>query len=108
MATDVIVATIMRPKGETGVQTHFRHYLAWLEHSQHKGTLLTPFNAPAWQVYPVFAVRTLLDPLDGTASVRWYRHWHAKFLERTLRERLADANPCVVLAQCPLSAAAAL
>lgn len=59
-------------------------------------------------VYPVFAVRRVLDPLSGLASVWWYRYWHAMFLEYALRRRLAAGNDCVVYAQCPLSAAAAL
>jgi len=59
-------------------------------------------------VYPVFAVRRILDLLSGLASVWWYRYWHTVFLEFALRRRLSAGNDCVVYAQCPLSAAAAL
>jgi glycosyltransferase involved in cell wall biosynthesis len=108
MSAEVIVATVLRPEGETGVQTHFQTYLSLLKASQRRGSLVTPYNAPSWLVYPIFAVRRLIDPVNGTASAKWFRHWHALFLERALRRRLAAQGPCVIYAQCPLSAAAAL
>src|SRR4051794_21712828 len=98
----------MRPEGETGVQTHFTAYLEWLKTSHRVAALVTPFAEPAWQVYPIFALRSAITPLNGAASVKWYRHWHEVFLERALKKRLAVVDRCVVLAQCPLSAVAAL
>jgi glycosyltransferase involved in cell wall biosynthesis len=40
--------------------------------------------------------------------VAWYRHWHEAFLRNALRRSLAEVGACVVYAQCPLSARAAL
>jgi glycosyltransferase involved in cell wall biosynthesis len=40
--------------------------------------------------------------------VVWYRHWHEVFLYKALRRCLAGAGPCVVYAQGPLAARAAL
>ncbi|MBV8469800.1 MAG: glycosyltransferase family 4 protein [Burkholderiaceae bacterium] len=105
---EVIVATIMRPEGETGVQTHFRAFLRWLAGQGHAASLATPYDSPLWLVYPVFGLRVILHRLHGGLSVWWYRHWHAVFLEWALRRRLRDGRVCVVYAQCPLSAAAAL
>ena len=105
---EILLATIMRAQGETGVQTHVRTLLAWLQTQEQPAGLLTPFDAPRWQVYPVFGLRRVIERLNRSAGVWWYRHWHALFLERMLRARLADGQPRVIYAQCPLSAAAAL
>ncbi len=105
---EIQLATIMRAQGDTGVQTHVRTLLAWLQTQGQPAGLLTPFDAPRWQVYPVFGLRRVLERLSRSAGVWWYRHWHALFLERVLRARLADGRPRVIYAQCPLSAAAAL
>jgi glycosyltransferase involved in cell wall biosynthesis len=40
--------------------------------------------------------------------VWWYRYWHARFLEGTLRKRLAATPDSVIYAQCPVSADVAL
>ncbi|GAB2886731.1 hypothetical protein GCM10027046_13800 [Uliginosibacterium flavum] len=105
---DVVVATIMRPEGDTGVQTHFRTFLVWLQGRDLPASLITPYAVPAWLLYPVFGMRRLIDCVSGVASVWWYRYWHALFLEWALRAKLADGVARVVYAQCPLSAAAAL
>lgn len=108
MPGPLIVATVMRKHGETGVQTHVRHAARALAADGRAVEVLTPFDAPRALVWPVFGLRRLIDPLSGPASVWWYRHWHARFLQGLLRRRLADGAPCTVYAQCPPSAAAAL
>ena len=108
MPCPILIATIMRPEGDTGVQTHFRTFAAWLAKAGQPARVITPYDAPKWKVYPTFALRRLIDPLSGTASVWWYRHWHEVFLFHALRTALADGAPCVVYAQCPLSADAAM
>lgn len=108
MSAPILIATLMRPHGETGVQTHVRAVRDWLAQHGRSAQLITPFDCPQWQVYPVFGLRRLLDRVSREASVWWYRHWHAFFLQRALSARLSDGNPCVVYAQCPLSARAAL
>jgi glycosyltransferase involved in cell wall biosynthesis len=45
---------------------------------------------------------------SGSLSVWWYRYWHARFLEGTLRKRLAATPDSVIYAQCPVSADVAL
>lgn len=108
MPVPVLIASTMRPEGETGVQTHVRAVFDWLARNSRHVTLVTPFDRPHWQVYPVFGLRRLLDRISKPASVWWYRHWHAVFLQCALSVRLADGKPCVIYAQCPLSARAAL
>ena len=104
----IIVATILRPTGTTGVQTHFGTFVEWLKVKEISVSVITPFNAPLWLVYPVFAVRSVLDVVNGLVSVWWYRYWHTVFLQIALRRYLKNAGDCIVYAQCPLSAAAAL
>jgi glycosyltransferase involved in cell wall biosynthesis len=108
MPTPIVIATILRPEGETGVQTHFQALASWLARSPGQVRIVTPFDAPKYLLYPLFGLRKLIYPLHTTASVWWYRHWHRVLLRRTLAEQLADGAPCIVYAQCPLSAQAAL
>src|SRR5690606_4845908 len=61
-----------------------------------------------WLIYPVFGMRRLIDYVSKPTSVWWYRYWHSVALERALRQNLKGGRPCVVYAQCPLSARAAL
>lgn len=108
MSKPILIATLLHPEGDTGVQSHFRAFLAWAQAKTLPVTLLTPYSSPRWQVYPVFALRRFINFLHKSASVWWYRYWHALFLQRALRVALADGRPCTIYAQCPLSAAAAL
>ncbi|UOA08556.1 glycosyltransferase family 4 protein [Methylobacter sp. S3L5C] len=105
MTQPILIATIMRPQGDTGVQTHFQAYIEYLYQTKQPCELITPYNEPLWQVYPIFALRKLLR---GEVSVWWYRYWHAYFLRLALKYRLKSNTECVIYAQCPLSAAAAL
>src|SRR5262249_9075552 len=45
---------------------------------------------------------------SGSASVAWHRHWHEVFLCNALRPRIAEIGDCVIYAQGPLAARAAL
>lgn len=108
MKTPVVIATILRPEGETGVQTHFQAFAHWLRARHAAVSVVTPFDAPRYLVYPVFGLRRLVHLFNTPFSVWWYRHWHAWFLRSALRQRLKHSGPCVIYAQCPLSAQAAL
>ncbi|WP_347988530.1 glycosyltransferase family 4 protein [Methylomonas sp. AM2-LC] len=106
--TDIIIATIMRPTGETGVQTHCNSLMNYLSQHHISHRLITPFSYYNWLVYPIFALRKILHVFSGTLSVWWYRHWHAYFLQLALQQQLQSGIDCVIYAQCPVSAAAAL
>lgn len=108
MSERILISTIMRAEGDTGVQTHFRAVANYLIKQDKSVQLVTPFNAPSWLVLPTFAVRRLINPINSEFSVWWYRHWHKVFLQRALKKELADGKPCVIYAQCPLSADAAI
>ena len=104
----LVVATILRPVGETGIQTYVSELRRVMAARGRVVPLVTPFAASPALVAPVFGVRRLLDPLSGTASVWWYRQWHRRLLTRALRGVLDGPRQQVIYAQCPLSALAAM
>lgn len=108
MSGPILISSSMRREGQTGLQTHARMFLASLTERRRTCAMVTPYNAPLWQVYPIFGLRKLIDPLNGSASVWWHMRWHEHFLRQALRRRLRQADACVIYAQCLTSAQAAL
>lgn len=108
MSREILIATLMRPKGETGVQTHFN---AVLDYTAAQGRpsvqLVTSHDAPSMIVIPLFGLRRLVGLISSSVSVWWYRHWHARMLAWALR-RHHSAAIRTIYAQCPPSACAAL
>jgi len=108
----IIIATIMREQGETGVQTSFNTLKKVISERGSEASIITPFSFYQFLIIPVFAVRRLLDKLSGELSVWWYRYWHYVFLKQALIKELAEKDkkgiPVVIYAQCPISAKAAL
>jgi glycosyltransferase involved in cell wall biosynthesis len=104
----LIIATIGRDEGRTGVHTHVRQLRRYLDEQGRAATLVTPFSWGGPLSVPVFGFRLALQRASTSASTVWYRHWHEVFLRQALRQVLASAGPCVVYAQDPLSARAAL
>jgi glycosyltransferase involved in cell wall biosynthesis len=110
----VVIASLARERGITGVHTHVRQLRDFLEWSDRAVTLVTPHSWAGGSVggrlvlAPLFGVRPVLERVWGPAHVWWYRTSHEWFLRRALRSQLADLGPCVVYAQCPPSARAAL
>jgi glycosyltransferase involved in cell wall biosynthesis len=104
----LVIATILRQDGGTGVHTHVRRFREYLADEGVQTTLVTPWSGGPLLSSSVFAVRLGLEPVSGSASVVWYRHWHERFLRRGLRRHLARLGDAVVYAQGPLEARAAL
>jgi glycosyltransferase involved in cell wall biosynthesis len=104
----LVIATILREEGITGVHTHVRQLRRYLDECGEPAELVTPFSWCGALAVPVFGPRLILGRLSRPAGVVWYRHWHEVFLYRALRTRLANTRECVVYAQGPLAARAAL
>ncbi|HEX6519507.1 MAG TPA: glycosyltransferase family 4 protein [Streptosporangiaceae bacterium] len=105
----LVIATILRGDGITGVDTHIRQLRRYLAASGTGSTLVTPFSWGGPLAYPVFGLRQLiLQRCSKPAGVAWYLYWHEVFLRNALRRHLAEAGDCVVYAQDPLAARAAL
>jgi len=99
---------VLRPTGETGVQTHVTELRALLKNTAVQFTVVTPFSSSRYVVSPVFSIRIFLTLFNAGLGIRWYRYWHAHFLARALRKQLLHAGHCIVYAQCPVSAEVAL
>jgi len=104
----LVIATMLREEGITGVHTHVRQLRRYLEDCGTAYTMVTPFSWGRTLTYPVFGFRRALELCSKSAGVVWYRHWHEVFLRNALRRRLAGVGDCVVYAQGPLDALAAL
>ncbi|SES49892.1 Glycosyltransferase involved in cell wall bisynthesis [Pedococcus cremeus] len=114
MSRPLVIATIARERGITGVHTHVRQLRAHLARTGGTAELVTPHTwavgSPprALVLAPLFGARVLLERVWGPGNVWWYRTSHELFLRRALRRRLAQEEACTVYAQCPVSARAAL
>jgi glycosyltransferase involved in cell wall biosynthesis len=104
----VIISTTFRETGTTGVHTHFQQVAQFLREQGTPVKIVTPFSRARPLTYPMFAPRLVLQRVNGPASVLWYRHWHEVFLRNALKRELAAAGDCVIYAQGPLDARAAL
>src|SRR5437870_2784896 len=84
----VILASINRPEGDTGVHTHGKMLAAGLRDAGVTCDVVSAFHGSAkW--LPVFAVRPLLlHRINKTWSTFWHRRWHRAALHENLRRRL--------------------
>jgi glycosyltransferase involved in cell wall biosynthesis len=107
---EIILATLLRPEGDSGVQTHIQTFADQLRAAGRPVTVVTPFSARSPLLRPVFAVRIPLRLASRSAGVWWYRRWHGHYLEQALRRHLADSGDAgaVIYAQCPVSASVGL
>ena len=114
MTTPVLVASIAREQGITGVHTHVRQLRAYLRSVGGDAEVVTPHSWAEGSLLrralllPLFGARVVLERVWGPANVWWYRSGHEHVLRRVLRRRLAAMGECTVYAQCPVSARAAL
>ena len=108
MTPAVVIATVNREHGSTGVHTHTRVLRDGLLAAGVACDVVTPFGGSrGW--LPLFAVRPLLlNRVNQTWATLWYRHWHGAAVRANLRRRLAAGGVDHIVAQCPVSAAAAL
>jgi glycosyltransferase involved in cell wall biosynthesis len=104
----LIVATMLREEGRTGVHTHARQLRRYLAGQGAPPVIITPLSWLRALAVPVFGFRYPLTLCSRSAGVVWYRYWHAVFLTRALRRTLAEIGDCVVYAQDPLAARSAL
>lgn len=104
----VVIATLLRREGPSGVQTHLGEFERYLRGRELPVSLVTAFSAAGVMGWGAFGLRRMVEPLSGAAGVLWYGWSHRVFLERGLRRALGSLGPAIVYCQCPVSAAAAL
>lgn len=105
----VIVASLMRFEGTTGVQSHMGEFVRYLISVRAAHEVATPFH---WLTSPLLVLlillRKLLEKSFQGAAVQVYRRGHAFLLGYRLGWLMRRHPSCVVYAQCPVSAAVAL
>lgn len=105
----VIVASLMRFHGTTGVQTHMGEFVRYMAAAGEPHEVATPFH---WTTSPLLvlfvALRKLLERCLKPGAVVVYRQGHALLLWCRLRWLMWRHPRCVVYAQCPVSADVAL
>jgi len=106
--SEVVIATLMRQRGGSGLQSHVRTFDEYLRDSARPVSIVSPFEARSPFVLPVFAGRLGIRPVSRPAAVWWHQYWHAHYLKAALRTRLAARPDAVIYAQCPISAGVAL
>src|SRR5262249_37325333 len=104
----VAIATINREEGDTGVHTHTRILAGGLRDAGVTCDVVSAFSgSKKW--LPVFAVRPLLlHKVNKSWSTLWHRRWHRSALHENLKRYVAAEPPDAVVAQCPVSARAAM
>ena len=84
----IIVATVLRPQGETGVQTHLNAAIAFAKQEGVSIELATPFAVNKALVYPMFGLRKFVEPFSSSLGLWWYLRGHRALLQYYLRRRL--------------------
>jgi glycosyltransferase involved in cell wall biosynthesis len=105
----LVIANIFPENGTTGIHTHIRELRQYFDECGIATTVVTPFSWGRLLRYPVFGLRRLVvGRISRAAGVVWYQHWHEVFLRKALRRCLVQTGDCVIYAQGPLEARAAL
>ena len=104
----LVIATMQREEGITGVHTHVRQLRQYLDRCGMSAIFVTPYSWGRALTVPVFGPKLVLERCRRPASVAWHRHWHEVFLRNALGRRLAEIGDCVIYAQGPSAARAAL
>ncbi|MFF1823041.1 glycosyltransferase [Kribbella sp. NPDC058245] len=106
--SEVVIATLMRLEGPSGLQSHVRTFDTYLQDQHEPVTVVSPFSARSPFVLPIFAARIGVRRISKPAAIRWHEYWHAHYLEAALRRHLSARPDAVIYAQCPISAGVAL
>lgn len=105
---EVVIATLMKLHGPSGLQSHVRTFDEYLRSASEPVSIVSPFSARSPFVLPMFAARVGIRRVNRPAGVWWHQHWHAHYLEHALRRHLAERPDAVIYTQCPISTAVAL
>lgn len=105
----LIVATLMPPQGETGVQTHFNAILKAAAQRGIESQLAHPYADQLLIGRKAAAiVARLIKLINPEWFVVWNRWSHYFLLKQRLKDLLKNDNDAVIYAQDPLSCRAAL
>ena len=105
---NIIIATIQTPRGVTGLNTHIDQVKRFMEADGIEVTVVTPLSRYRALALLIFALRKLIDPVNGALGVWWFYRCRAMFLRLALSRILRRGRQNVIYAQCLVSAQAAL
>src|SRR3954467_9034532 len=97
----IYIATVLRPEGDTGIQTHFNTFVRWAQQAGAAVRLVTPFDDA--RALPALGLGRLFKPFDRELWMWWYRRSRYSAIRRQLLRHLERTEPAVVYAQDPLS-----
>lgn len=104
----IFIVTLLKEKGETGVQTHFNLFNRFCISYGVDSKIITPYHSNKFFVYLFFSFRFIIHFFNKSLSVWWYREIHAFFLKLALRKVLKENPGAIIYAQCPVSAGVSL
>jgi glycosyltransferase involved in cell wall biosynthesis len=108
MTNRIFIVTLMRAKGDTGVQTHVNSFFSYLSANGVPVERVTPYDRGMWVWYPLFALRYVIEWCHRPSGVLWYRYIRLHALKFRVRKLLSGKKSAVLYAQCPVSAEACL
>jgi glycosyltransferase involved in cell wall biosynthesis len=106
--SEVVIATLMKLHGPSGLQSHVRTFDEYLRSASEPVSIVSPFSSRSPFVLPMFAARIGIRRFSRPAGVWWHQRWHAHYLEHALRRHLATRPDAVIYTQCPISTGVAL
>jgi glycosyltransferase involved in cell wall biosynthesis len=104
----VVIATLMKLHGPSGLQSHVRTFDEYLRGAGEPVSIVSPFSSRSPFVLPMFAARVGVQKISRPAGVWWHQYWHAHYLEAALRRHLATRPGAVIYTQCPITTDVAL
>ena len=106
----IVVITLMPPKGETGVQTHFNEIIKEARRRGFDTVIIHPYDYNVIARKAGIAVSRFLRLINQEIMVLWTRWIYYYFIRKLLRRYLSDLkyDEIILYAQDPLSAKAAL
>ena len=108
MSNRIFIVSLMRARGDTGLQAHVNSFFSYLDENEVPVQLVTPYDRGMWIWYPLFAFRYVIEWFSRPTSVLWYRYIRFYALKFRLKKLLRDKISTVLYAQCPVSAESCL
>lgn len=108
MAENVIIASLMRNEGNTGVQTHMKQAMELFEASGMSVSFASPYDYNKAISSVAFATRKIAGAIYSPATVSGLELFHERFLTSALKKKLLGGHKTSIYAQCPFAARAAM
>ena len=87
-AQEVIIATIMRKNGGSGLQTYINNLNDHINVTGGRAVILTPFDYYRLPTTMLFGFRKIVDNFSDELSTWWYEYWHYYFLKLALAKKV--------------------